>query len=244
MIIGISGKKRAGKDTAASILLDRGFRRVSFAAPLKSICGEVFGLDFNDDSRKDEPFDTPLDVSAAHINKLTKRIRDEVTEEQEEAIRAAMKFKKFGTRREILQFIGTDLFRKFIDDNIWINYAKQELLDHEGDIVITDARFPNERKMLKELGAKLILIKRPEIEDTTDSHSSENSLGTDADYDVVLNNVGTIEDLHEAVMFSIMPKQTTILSEADFAKVEQGLADAAAGKLKKIDLNKSDWIEE
>lgn len=48
MIIGFSGYARAGKDTAAAVLVDLyGFRRLSFADPLKSSARTIFSL--NDD---------------------------------------------------------------------------------------------------------------------------------------------------------------------------------------------------
>lgn len=244
MIISLSGKKQVGKDTAAKALLGRGFKKISFAGPLKSICSEVFGLDFDSDKLKDEQLNPALEINITHINRLLRRLKDEISTEQETLIAASLKNRSFSTRREILQYVGTDVFRKIIDDNVWINYAKQEILNNnDEDLVITDARFPNERKMLKELGAKLFLIKRPGTANNADTHASENSLGTDEEYDVVLENASGIQALQDAVMFSIMPKETLIVSEATFTQIEQHLADAKAGKIAKIDLTKSSWID-
>lgn len=44
MIIGLTGAARSGKDEAAKPLLERGFRRIAFADPLKRACREIFGL--------------------------------------------------------------------------------------------------------------------------------------------------------------------------------------------------------
>lgn len=46
LIVGFSGKKRVGKDTAADIAAEEyGFERDAFAAPIKTIAQEVFQLD-------------------------------------------------------------------------------------------------------------------------------------------------------------------------------------------------------
>jgi len=45
-IVGISGRKRSGKDTAADILCEEyGYEKYSFADPIKAACKEVFGFD-------------------------------------------------------------------------------------------------------------------------------------------------------------------------------------------------------
>jgi len=49
MLIAISGKQRAGKDTVANYLVDNyGFRRISFAQPIKTLAVSYFGLDPKD----------------------------------------------------------------------------------------------------------------------------------------------------------------------------------------------------
>jgi hypothetical protein len=64
------------------------------------------------------------------------------------------------------------------------------------NVVVTDARFKNERDHLKKLGATLVLVKRHHyLEDgkatATELHISENQLGVDEDYDVIVYNSGT-----------------------------------------------------
>lgn len=43
MIIGVSGKRGSGKDTLSNYLVERGFKKVSFAAPLKAHVRHFFG---------------------------------------------------------------------------------------------------------------------------------------------------------------------------------------------------------
>ena len=44
MIVGFAGLARSGKDTAAGLLMEHGFRKYALATPLKKACREVFGL--------------------------------------------------------------------------------------------------------------------------------------------------------------------------------------------------------
>lgn len=49
ILVGIAGPKRSGKDTAARYLVDHhGFMTTSFAAPLRSFCCDVYGIDFDE----------------------------------------------------------------------------------------------------------------------------------------------------------------------------------------------------
>lgn len=49
MLIGVSGKQRAGKDTVADYLVRyHGFKKVSLADPLKKLAVEYFGLSYKD----------------------------------------------------------------------------------------------------------------------------------------------------------------------------------------------------
>lgn len=52
-IIGITGKAGSGKTTAANVLADRGFKKLSFATPLKEIA-KAFGCSGEEDDRNRE----------------------------------------------------------------------------------------------------------------------------------------------------------------------------------------------
>lgn len=58
-IVGLSGKARAGKDTAARIMVEKyGFTQLSFAAPLKDMAASVTGVDrvvFDHPELKEKP---------------------------------------------------------------------------------------------------------------------------------------------------------------------------------------------
>jgi len=67
------------------------------------------------------------------------------------------------TPRLMLQLWGTDVCRKHFHDDIWIRSLERKITSFSGqNIVISDARYPNELTMLAGLGAKLICVERGE----------------------------------------------------------------------------------
>jgi len=56
-VVGISGKKRSGKDTMADVFVEEGFERHAFAEPIKTAAQTIFNLtdDQVDGDRKEEP---------------------------------------------------------------------------------------------------------------------------------------------------------------------------------------------
>lgn len=210
-IIVLAGEAGVGKDTFAKPLITAGFNHGSFAANLKQMCQTVFNIspyltDTQEGKMKRLEVPRPLrevqlraiirwidkthdltgcahiisEIKANHIHKL---------------VRTTGKPKEFHTAREILQFVGTDICRRICPD-YHVDVLAMKIEKMPGNWVITDARFPNERAMLKKaFGATLIRLKRPGFEPIGGIHESELSFGKDEEYDVVFNNSGTIEDL-------------------------------------------------
>lgn len=52
MIIGIAGKKRAGKDTIAREFIKRGFVHDSFAAPIRRFVADLIGYEITDENKE------------------------------------------------------------------------------------------------------------------------------------------------------------------------------------------------
>lgn len=149
MLIGLTGKKRAGKTTVANHLVEKyNFHEISFADPLKKIIGEeLLGL-------------TP------------EQLFDPVKKEQVDPF-----WNK--SPRVLLQLIGTDCFRNIIDPDFWVKLAEREItkhLDAGKNVVLSDVRFPNEVDCVTKLGGKMIHIIRLESSTTFDCHASETAL--------------------------------------------------------------------
>ena len=149
LVIGLVGQAKVGKSTVAQCLkVLRNFQEFSFADRLKHICSDVFNLDlcyFYNTQMKEEITDLGV------------------------------------TPRQLMETVGTDLFRTSLqkslpslklnidnvgDVSIWTSMLYRELQDEKlsgVDCVISDVRFEDEMRMIKELGGYLLFIERPSV---------------------------------------------------------------------------------
>jgi hypothetical protein len=196
MIIGICGFIGSGKDTAADYLVGfHGFRRDSFAGTLKDAVAAVFGWD------------------RELIEGRTPEAR--AWREQVDAWWADRLQMPHLTPRWILQHWGTEVCRQHFHDDIWIAALQSRLARRSDHTVISDVRFPNEIKAIKEQGGKIVWIQRGELPSwhimaakanagdlfaqtklkELGVHASETSwVGTN--FDSILDNNGSIEGLY------------------------------------------------
>lgn len=101
------------------------------------------------------------------------------------------------TPRKILQLLGTEGGRDVIHPNIWVNATLGDLTDKD-QIIITDARFPNEVIGIKRKKGIVVKIIRPSVFSTS-KHPSETSLNDYTDWDYTIINDGTMEQLEKKV---------------------------------------------
>jgi hypothetical protein len=204
MIIGVCGFIGSGKDTIADYLTNfHGFRRESFANSLKDAVAYVFGWD------------------RTMLEGRTKMARE--WREQVDPWWANRLNMPNLTPRWVLQYWGTEVCRKSFHDDIWIASLENKLRNSKDDIVISDCRFPNEIKSIKDAGGIVIRVKRGPDPDWYDDaadmnagdrcmnymlaktrmqqlgiHASETAwVGTK--FDAVLTNDDTIDDLMSKV---------------------------------------------
>lgn len=144
-VIGLCGFKGSGKDTVAGILMiDKNYHPVSFASAVKDVVSIVFNYDRNMlDGTTIESRLWREEVDHWWANKLN--------------------IENF-TPRLSLTLIGTDVMRNYISNDIWIlnlNRKVEKLLAEGKKVVITDIRYSNEFKMVKDiLGGKVYRILR------------------------------------------------------------------------------------
>jgi hypothetical protein len=238
LFISISGKKQTGKDQFATFLkerlqeLEKHVTITHFADPLKEMCVTLFGLNpklvYGSNADKETLTDLkwngfPLRVRCKYSTEtITKEIlKDEwgsvvVTDDllYVDEPNAVYTNPRSGpmTVREILQVMGTDIFRERVYQQIWAELPfKQEWTYSDGQpldvIIISDCRFPNEvGETLKHDG---LVIRVNRNTDNKDQHPSETALDN---YDwkqskhFIVDNNGTLEDLKRqaAVMASIL----------------------------------------
>lgn len=146
MIIGVCGFIGSGKDTIADYLVNiHQFRRESFANTLKDAVAQVFGWD--------------RDL----LEGRTRQSRE--WREQVDPWWSARLDIPHLTPRWVLQYWGTEVCRKGFHDDIWIAALENKLRNSQDDIVISDCRFPNEIKSIRNAGGIVIrVIRGPEPE--------------------------------------------------------------------------------
>jgi hypothetical protein len=190
MIIGICGLIGSGKDTIAEHLIaTQNFEKVSFADKLKDAVAEMFEWDR-------ELLDGKTDQSRF----WREQVDQFWTRETGRTI----------TPRLVLQEFGTECMRDGFYDGIWVSLTKKKLLDNpHKNFVIPDVRFPNEAKMLHEVGGQVWRVKRGadpkwfteyveyDVE-PKDVHPSEWSWAK-TKFTRVFENNGTIKDLTDQV---------------------------------------------
>ena len=187
MIIGISGKAGSGKDTAAKML------EVLYANP-----------DISYEDFVNKRYKNFADIQIVHFADSLKetaqvlfRIGEWETNTQEGKKTTINWIGK--TVRELLQGIGQGL-RDAIDPNLWVKIL---FANTEGwsNYIIADVRYPNEVYAIKERNGVLIRIDRKGA--GAGNHSSETALDNYKEWDVHIENNGSIEDLFEAMKIFI-----------------------------------------
>lgn len=132
--------------------------------------------------------------------------------EEELRINWQTAYKQHLTFRDLLQYVGTDLFRDQLHEDCWVNalFADYKQIglykpDPLPNWIITDTRFPNEVKAIEDRGGFNIRIERLEkyelaINDKVKSlfHSSETALDNNP-FKYTIHNNGTIEELIKQV---------------------------------------------
>jgi hypothetical protein len=106
------------------------------------------------------------------------------------------------------QTLGTEWGRSLISDSIWVDLAKETIIGHLDrgcNVVITDMRFPNEVKMVRELGGHTIMINRKDnvhaaqasVHGAT-SHASDVTIDH-SEFDFIINNISTIAEYNDQI---------------------------------------------
>lgn len=177
------GPKGSGKDTAAKLYPGLA-GKIPFAGPLKAICANVFGFDvedFEDQSLKAQEIHRELETHT--LQDLVAGMSEYIALapwQQEELVDLFSKFegKEFSSRREILQFIGTEMIRAY-DPDWHCKAAFSQNFDASQTWAVTDCRFLNEYEYLKKNhDCRFFYIERPEAEEALAlaTHQSEREI--------------------------------------------------------------------
>jgi hypothetical protein len=110
----------------------------------------------------------------------------------------------FMTAREVLQFVGTDIFRRMYEP-VWVKLLMNKIkADSPLVAVIADCRFDNEAQAVKDEGGTIVrLTRRP----TRDNHPSEDGFKEFSDFDLVLDNeILGIKDANQQLLDFLVQK--------------------------------------
>jgi hypothetical protein len=167
-IISFSGRKHSGKSFLSDLCKDKyGYQVLYFADGLKNLICDLMNINRNVlDSMKDIHQEIDLKDQISFLaNKLNLN-----SLEIEELKRFEMPFTSI---REILQFIGTEIIRKYCPT--WhIEQLKKNMTSDK--ICIGDCRFPDEKEFVEKMGGETWIIIRPNYTDDISNHSSETAL--------------------------------------------------------------------
>lgn len=112
------------------------------------------------------------------------------------------------TPRQIMQMVGTDIFRDHVDQEFWTRHF-QMWLDQQTDenIIVSDVRFQNEADVIKRNGGYIMEVRRPHLHPSQDHHASETQVIEGVD--VVLTNEGDVHHLFDQVEGSMSKLSNT-----------------------------------
>ena len=197
MLIGVVGLISSGKDTVSDHLVKKhGFRKDSFAKSLKDAVSSMFNWDRD------------------MLEGKTKESRE--WREKPDDFWSKRLHKKV-TPRWVLQYFGTEVMRQNMHDAIWVDSC---MARYDGNpTVIADTRFPNEIKTIREMGGKIVLVKRGADPDwftdylegnilPKNVHSSEYAWAK-SEYDYLIENNSTKEELYTKVDELIIGNKVT-----------------------------------
>jgi hypothetical protein len=169
-IIAFSGRKQSGKTVCSEflkgLLLTNGYQDVeifNFADPLKEdICMNMFNLTYIQCYGEDNS--------------------------KNELVDAYWEDKQLSAR-DLMQLIGTDLFRK-LNKNVWVNALINKIRKTNHQVVIvSDCRFPNEVESIKNNNGLVFRLNRNKHHS---NHISESILDSDVydwnNFDAIISN--------------------------------------------------------
>lgn len=97
--------------------------------------------------------------------------------------------------RQMMQKVGTDMVRQMWGEDFWIRNMDLRLCD--GDVVVSDVRFPNEAQYIRDRGGVLVRIVRNGR--ASDTHTSETSQASIREDVCVVNEKNGLESYYETI---------------------------------------------
>lgn len=189
-VIALSGWKQSGKDTVANYLVkEYGFVQLSFAAKLKDMVAQTYGVlreDLDSPTKKEMPL---VNLPTIPTDPFTITIHSLLSNELRHG---------FWTPRALCILEGS--IKRSVYPNYWVRSCAEQIINNPTtSYVISDMRYKSEADTLRTLipSIEMIRIERYANVDTTDP--SERDLDDYALFDRILTNKKLIEDLYISV---------------------------------------------
>ncbi|MGW7434694.1 deoxynucleotide monophosphate kinase family protein [Streptomyces sp. NPDC054849] len=180
LLVGLAGFARSGKDSAAQVLVEGGWRRDAFADRLKTFL-----------YRQNPLVTTYPDVPPVRLVNLVAAYGWDGAKE------------KFPEVRRLLHATGTDAGRVTLGEDVWVDALLRDYEAEREALVVSDVRFPNEARAIRALGGVVIWIERPGVGPAKDANgltfTSEVAL-RNWQFDATLVNDGDLDDLRDRLL--------------------------------------------
>lgn len=210
-IIGLSGLKGAGKDTCAAFLIEQlGFERVAFADKLYREAAEAFGVtvEFLGNRETKESNLAQLSLQNCSDPRFVQCVAEVLKLDQSSGQSDYLQLPL--SPRVVMQLWGTEFRRKKGIDSYWLDIVHKVIMaSPEKSFVITDVRFLNEVKFVKQIGGINVRLRRPALEaaealqrakNGTAAHSSETELLNVVSDAELVNEEGNPASLREGIL--------------------------------------------
>jgi hypothetical protein len=102
---------------------------------------------------------------------------------------------KFETVREAMQIIGTQIFRRYLGEDVFI---KKLFSKFQTNLIIPDVRLLNEAHYVRSRNGIIIKVRRPNLNKKNDNHITEQ---INISPDIIINNVYDIDYLYKSINY-------------------------------------------
>lgn len=175
-VIALCGFAGSGKDTYANIFVEMyGYKKFSMADSVKDVLSVVFGWD--------------------RVMLQGDTVESRKWREEPDLYWSEVLGRPF-TPRMAMKEIGTDLFRKYFNEDIWIHSIKRKIQLCGSRVIIPDIRFGNEVTMARSLGCCMFEIQKGERPEWYELASKENQI---LEIDPTVNLTGTMAERYPEV---------------------------------------------
>ena len=192
MLIGLTGKKRSGKDTVYQIINsissndpDMIVKRIAFADKVKEAASIILNIS-----------PAYLELHKDNSNLVIKLERGDLWLDL--------------SLRNIIQRIGTEVGRDLFGENFWIDQVLPLDFDHSNQLVIvTDVRFENEAQRVIDLGGVIWEVQRPD-NNYKDDHSSEAGISKEYINHIIVNR-NSLQNLEREIRIAMYAHTSDLL---------------------------------